>query len=198
MSSDNLGKGASDIEDLPTTRRLEHHPDFPPERSYEYDDEMISTTVEYALRAVVILAYRHGSPLTGEQIADLAHVPTPYLLKLMQQLVRAGVVHSQRGRGGGFSLARPPDQITIWDILDAVEPFQRISACPLGVENHATLCPLHRKVDQALEHVEEAFRTTTLAEIVSDCGDSSPLCADPKVVKLGRHPPGKGPPGRQE
>ena len=158
---------------------------------------MISTTVEYALRAVVILAYRHDTPLTGEQIAELAHVPTPYLLKLMQQLVRGGVVHSQRGRGGGFSLMRAPAQTTIWDIIEAVEPFQRISVCPLGVKEHAILCPLHRKVDRALEHVEEAFRGTTLAEVVTDCGDSSPLCTDPTTVKLGRHLPTKKPPTKK-
>lgn len=158
---------------------------------------MISTTVEYALRAVVILASRHDDPLTGEQIADLAHVPRPYLLKLMQQLVRGGVVRSQRGRGGGFTLRQTPDQITIWDIVEAVEPFQRINACPLEIEDHAMLCPLHRKVDQALEQVEAAFRSTTLAEVVSDCGDSSPLCRDPDVVRLGRHPAAKKTPGKR-
>ncbi len=158
---------------------------------------MISTTVEYALRAVVILASRHDSHLTGEQLAELAHVPTPYLLKLMQQLVRGGVVQSQRGRGGGFSLSRQPAQISIWDIMEAVEPFQRIKTCPLGLDQHAMLCPLHRKVDRALEHVEEAFRSTTLAEVVSDCGDSSPLCANTSVVVLGRHPAGKLPPKKQ-
>ncbi len=149
---------------------------------------MISTTVEYALRAAVILAYRYNSALTGDKIAELAQVPTPYLLKLMQQLVRSGIVHSQRGRGGGFSLTRAPSEITIWDIVDAVEPFQRIEACPLGVEEHAMLCPLHRKMDLALEHVEKAFRDTTLADVVTDCGQSSPLCSLPTVVKLGRHP----------
>jgi Rrf2 family protein len=147
---------------------------------------MISATVEYALRAVVMLAYRHGTPMTGEQIAEVAHVPSPYLLKLMQQLVRGGIVLSQRGRGGGFSLARSPDLITIWDIVDAVEPFQRVNACPLGLQEHAMLCPLHRKIDCALEHVEDAFRSTTLAEVVCDCGDSSPLCSEPEVVRLGR------------
>ncbi len=159
---------------------------------------MISTSVEYALRAAVILAYQHDSPMTGEQIASRAHVPTPYLLKLMQLLVRGGVVRSQRGRGGGFSLSREPDQITIWDILDAVEPYQRISACPLGDEKHTMLCPLHRKVDQALEHVEKAFRNTTLAEVVTDCGEASPLCCDIDAVKLGRQPYGKKPSKKRE
>ncbi len=145
----------------------------------------------------MLLAYRYDSPLTGEQLGELAHVPTPYLLKLMQQLVRAGIVHSQRGRGGGFSLASPPDQISIWDIVDAVEPFQRISACPLGVEQHAMLCPLHRKVDEALEHVEQAFRSTTLAEVVADCDDDTPLCTDPAIVKLSRQPAGKKTTGKK-
>lgn len=144
---------------------------------------MISQTVEYALRAVVALAYRHATPMTGQEIAEMTRVPAPYLLKLMQQLVRARLVDSQRGRGGGFTLTRSPSEITIWDIVQAVDALERIRTCPLGIQGHGELCALHRRLDEAIEQVETAFRQSTLAEVLAESNDSSPLCEQVQVLQ---------------
>ena len=138
---------------------------------------MISQTVEYSLRAIVTLADRHDNAMTVRQIAAITKVPGPYLSKLMQRLVRAGLVRSQRGLGGGFSLERQPSEVTMWDIVEAVDPLKRIESCPLGIERHTELCSLHRRIDQAISGVEQAFRATTLAEMVSETGPLSPLCS---------------------
>ena len=138
---------------------------------------MFSQTVEYALRAVVHLAYCSPSASTTEQIAVATKVPQAYLSKVLQGLSRAGIVRSQRGIGGGVALASPPTQLTILDVVNAVDPIQRIHHCPLGIPGHGkVLCPLHRRVDDALCMVEEAFRKTTLAEILSEPTCSKPLC----------------------
>jgi Rrf2 family nitric oxide-sensitive transcriptional repressor len=154
---------------------------------------MISQTVEYALRAVVALAYRHDAPMTGQEIAEMTRVPAPYLLKLMQQLVRARLVYSQRGRGGGFTLTRSPSEITIWDIVQAVDALERIRACPLGIQGHGTLCALHQRLDQAIEQVETAFRKSTLAELLAESNDSSPLCEEVQVLQSISLSPTKAP-----
>lgn len=61
-------------------------------------------------------------------------------------------------------------------IVQAVDPIQRINSCPLGLKAHETrLCPLHRKLDDALKSVEEAFAETTLQDIVSAPTQSIPL-----------------------
>ncbi len=147
---------------------------------------MISQTVEYSLRAMVSLAYRHRRAVTVQQIAQLSRAPAPFLSKLMQLLAKAQLVQSRRGQGGGFTLAREPHEITIWDIVQAVDPIQRIQRCPLDVENHTNLCPLHRRLDQALAGVEEAFRSTTLAQLIAETGADSPFCPEegPPVVSL--------------
>jgi Rrf2 family nitric oxide-sensitive transcriptional repressor len=144
---------------------------------------MISQTVEYALRAVVALAYHHDTPMTGQEIAAMTRVPAPYLLKLMQQLVRAGLVHSQRGRGGGFTLTRSPAEVTIWDIVQAVDALERIRACPLGIQGHGQLCALHQRLDEAIEQVEAAFRRSTLAELLAENNESKPLCEPVQVLQ---------------
>lgn len=141
---------------------------------------MFSQTVEYALRAVVYLAGKPGEPSTTEDVAEATKVPAAYLAKILQGLVRAGVVRSQRGVGGGVMLTNAPDEVTILEVVNAVEPIKRIKVCPLGLSTHGTnLCPLHRRMDNALAMVEEAFSSTTLAEVLSQPGASVPLCDFP-------------------
>lgn len=138
---------------------------------------MISQTVEYALRAMVVLAQNPDSPQTALSIATAAKLPTDYLLKVMQSLGRAGLVNAQRGKHGGFTLARAADEITILDVLNSVDPIQRIHHCPLGLKSHGTrLCALHRRLDSALAMVENAFSSTTLSDILDSPGPVQPLC----------------------
>jgi len=138
---------------------------------------MISQTVEYALRAVVHLAAQSPRSCTTQQLAKVTQVPAAYLSKVLQNLTKARIVKSQRGIGGGVSLASTPESLTILDVVNAVDPIQRIQACPLDLKSHsATLCPLHRRLDNAMAEVENAFRSTTLAEVLGEPGEPMPLC----------------------
>ena len=139
---------------------------------------MISQTVEYALRAMVHLA-AEPLPRTAAQIAEVTRVPAAYLVKVLQQLARARLVHGQRGPNGGFTLLGNTAEISIWKVVDAVEPLQRIRSCPLELKSHRVrLCPLHQKLDDALAQIEHAFKTTTLAELLGDPNAPRPLCDD--------------------
>jgi Rrf2 family protein len=138
---------------------------------------MFSQTVEYALRAVAHLGYAAPNPRTTEQVAEATRVPPAYLSKVLQALSRAGIVRSQRGVGGGIALARPAEELTILEVVNAVEPIQRIKSCPLGLKSHGVrLCPLHRRMDDAMATVEAAFGGTTVAEILAEPTHSPPLC----------------------
>ena len=82
--------------------------------------------------------------------------------------------------------------MTIWDVVDVVEPFKRIRECPLGLSTHGTnLCPLHHRLDKAMENAEQAFRETTIAELLSEEGSATPLCETQPVVPLAVQPPAK-------
>jgi Rrf2 family protein len=145
---------------------------------------MFSQTAEYALRAVVYLASQPGTPCTAQQIAEATRVPAGYLSKVMQALGRAGLVHAQRGLHGGFTLAAAPEVLTVLDVLQAVDPIRRIRSCPLGIPGHINLCPLHRRLDQALGMVESALRQSTIAELLAEPdrrkGIPMPLCSWPE------------------
>jgi Rrf2 family transcriptional regulator, nitric oxide-sensitive transcriptional repressor len=147
---------------------------------------MFSQTVEYALRAVVHLADQAPAARTTDQIARATLVPKAYLSKVLQGLCQANIVRSQRGLGGGMALVKDPAELTILDVVNAVEPVGRIRECPLGLKAHGVkLCPLHRRMDNALAMVEDAFRNTTLAEILAEPTTSRPLC-EVSTGRLGR------------
>lgn len=138
---------------------------------------MFSQTVEYALRAMVFLAQNNDEPQPTEQIAVATKVPAAYLSKVLQAMSREGLVKSQRGLHGGFRLLRAPSEINILDVVNAVDPIERIESCPLGLKTHGKhLCPLHQRMDEALASVETAFGKTTLAEVLADPNRSTPLC----------------------
>jgi Rrf2 family transcriptional regulator, nitric oxide-sensitive transcriptional repressor len=138
---------------------------------------MISQTAEYALRAVVWLAGHPDADLSTPNIARVTQAPPGYLSKVLQALSRAGLVESRPGRKGGFRLLRPPTELSVLDVVNAVDPVLRIRHCPLNLESHAAgLCPLHRRLDAALGQVEEAFAKTTIGELLADSADAPPLC----------------------
>lgn len=138
---------------------------------------IVSQTTEYALRAIVCLSQHaqkeDGRVLTSLYIAEQTKVPPGYLVKVLQNMCRAGLVHSQRGIGGGFSLACDPRKTTIYDVVQAVDELPRILVCPLGNPLHTELCPLHKQIDIAMESVEIAFKNTSIAELVDT---QDPLC----------------------
>lgn len=140
---------------------------------------MISTTAEYALRATVFLATRHGQPTSRQDIAGATNVPLDYLLKVLGTLDAAGIVRSKRGPGGGYWLGDDPAEISALDVVEAVDSIPRIRRCPLGISRHAQLCPLHRLLDAAAAKVEEAFRKVSIGDLAS-AKRSLPACAFPR------------------
>jgi Rrf2 family protein len=139
---------------------------------------MISQTAEYALRAIVYLADQEGEPCTTAHIAAAAQIPAGYLAKVMQSLSRARLVRSQRGLNGGFTLTKEPAELTILEIVNTVDPVRRFHECPLGLHG-INLCPLHRKLDDAAQRVEDAFRDTTIAHLLNVPPGRKPLCRFP-------------------
>jgi len=128
---------------------------------------MLSQTAEYALRAMVALATSGGQPRTAQELAAESQVPLDYLSKILNSLAKGGVVTGQRGRGGGFQPTGSGSQMTVLQVVAAVDPLKRIKTCPLGLKSHGeNLCPLHRKLDDAVRSVEEAFASTTIESLV--------------------------------
>jgi Rrf2 family nitric oxide-sensitive transcriptional repressor len=154
---------------------------------------VVSLTAEYALRAVSYLAVEHDRPRTVHQIAEATQVPPDYLSKVLQELSRLGLVRSQRGLYGGFTLVREPPRLTVLEVVRAVSPLQRIEDCPLHREGHGPgrLCPLHRLLDDASAYIERSFGSATIADLVRPDGEPRVLGLCEDSERTGRNEPVK-------
>lgn len=125
-------------------------------------------TAEYALRAMSQLALGPGAaPVRAADLSKETGVPLPYLLKIMRQLVSAGLVISAKGHGGGFRLARPLEGITFLEVLQVAGYGTESGICVFGWGKcqDDNPCPMH----DAWSALNKGFRdwasTTTLAEL---------------------------------
>ena len=137
---------------------------------------MLPKTAEYALRTVVCLAHDSDQSESAQLLAEQTKVPRRYLHTVLQDLVRADLVRSRSGPGGGYALVRPADEITILDVVNAVAPLERIRHCPLGLPSHTRLCPLHKELDRAYAATEAAFARVTIGQLLRSTSKIFPLC----------------------
>ncbi len=100
-------------------------------------------------------------------MAEAIQVNAPYLRKVVDKLRNAEIVSSKRGTGGGIHLTADPNEITILDIVNAVDPIPRIQGCPLGLPDHLELCSLHAELDEAISEVERVLARRTIGELLS-------------------------------
>lgn len=129
---------------------------------------MLSKSCEYGLRATLFLASldRDGYVPIGT-ISDELDISFPFLTKIFQQLNDAGLLVSQRGPHGGVSLTKPAEEITLFDIVVAIDGTDLFEECVLGLPGcgDAQPCPLHDRWGEKREQVENMFRSMTLAEM---------------------------------
>jgi Rrf2 family iron-sulfur cluster assembly transcriptional regulator len=140
----------------------------------------VSTRGDYACRALVSLAL-HGDasgPTSVRDIADRTGLPQPYLEQILLALKGAGLVRSKRGVGGGYVLARDPAEITLGDIVSAVDgPIVAGSFGPPhqnGACDHEGQCVLLAIWAEVGEHMRRHLDGSTLADIVSIARGESP------------------------
>lgn len=143
---------------------------------------MLTQTTEYALRVITFLAAQTAcgkTPSSGDEIAASTHNSRRYLKQVMRNLTAGGLVESRRGTKGGYLLARAAETITILDIVNAVEPIKRICNCPLNLQSHTSLCPLHAQLDNAYAVAEQAFAGVTIADLLNSTNPIIPLIEFP-------------------
>jgi len=138
---------------------------------------MLSQTTEYALRAMAWLAHA-GPELTPTSVlAEETAVPFNYLAKVLQSLAKAKLITGRRGVGGGYRLAREPEQISMLDVINAISPVKPIESCPLGIPGHGTnLCSLHCRLDRAARQIIADFEGVSLADLLDQNRPTGPLC----------------------
>ena len=123
---------------------------------------------EYAIRAMMYLAGRPvGEVCSLHDVGSEQNVPESFLAKIFQSLVHAGLVASHRGAHGGFALARPGDQITIAQVVEAVDGPVALNGCVLWPETceRSDRCTMHRVWLRAQEQMMGVLDEVTFADL---------------------------------
>jgi len=129
---------------------------------------IFSHATEYAIRGLSELAGRaRGGMFMLDDLIAGTMLPRDFLAKIFQRLVRAGILNSCKGRGGGFSLARAPHEITIMNVMEAIEGPQPVDGCAVGMGrcSDGMPCPQHHLYKPLRLRLKEYLTTTTLADL---------------------------------
>lgn len=157
----------------------------------------MSGGVEWAIHCCVVLT-ASAQPVPAARLAELHDVSGSYLAKQLQALARAGLIHSVQGHAGGYVLAKPADEITVLDVVEAVDGKAPAFQCteirqrgPLASPPEACgkPCPVFRAMSAADEAWRAALKDVTIAGLARDVmADNGPGAFDP--VRVWLHAPG--------
>lgn len=127
----------------------------------------LSQTTGYAIRALCCVQRAGPRRILSRQVARATGIPPAYLSKLLHALGQYGLILTKRGYRGGFSLARPAQQISLLEIVDAIEGPRWRRGCLLGLAecSDERACPAHAYWKQARQELESQLRELTLARV---------------------------------
>lgn len=130
---------------------------------------IFSKPTSYAIRALVFLAMnRDSGPMLGSSIAKAENLPAPFLAKLMRELTQSGIVIASRGPGGGFSLGKEPEQISLWDVFAQYDGLTLAQDCLLGCGkcSDANSCYVHELWAAPKSALHAFLENTTIADLM--------------------------------
>jgi len=126
---------------------------------------------EYALLGLAVLANRpEGAVVSLGEVAAERDLPQAFMAKVFRKLARHSLLTAHRGRGMGYSLAHPPEELLVQDVLEAVEGPGLGSRCLLweGHCHETNPCPLHFRLEKANAEFRKALSSVTLADYLAD------------------------------
>ena len=131
----------------------------------------ITRQADYALRAMIYLArLEPGQRAATSHIAEQQHIPPSFLAKIISQLSIAGLIHTSRGARGGVSMARTPEEISILEVVEAIDGPIALNECTAisGTCIFGENCPLHPIWCKTQAELIEKLRTTTFAAVLTN------------------------------
>lgn len=130
---------------------------------------IFSKSTQYAVRALSYLVRnQEKAPCRGEVIATEEDIPKHFLSKLLQQLVQARILRSTKGPNGGFSLARNPEDVNLFEVMSVFEDLDAFfNTCAIGDRlcNGKSVCPLHRDYNKIRMSIKTYLLNSNLAAL---------------------------------
>jgi Rrf2 family protein len=137
---------------------------------------MLSNTCKYALRALIYMAKfsKDDTRIGIRKISEDLNLSSPFLGKILQNLVKQKLLVSTKGPNGGFSLAKQPEEISLWDIVVNVDGEDYFTNCLIGLrpckahDPSKPFCPVHFKYEELRQQTATFYRETSLRTISDD------------------------------
>ena len=130
---------------------------------------LFSCACKYGIRVILYLALRREvCPMVVRDIAWELQLPYPFLAKIARDLVRQGLLNSQKGPGGGITLARPAKETTLLQVVEAVDGLDLIRECILGIpgcSDETVHCPLHGQWEEVRERIVNMLSNQSIAQV---------------------------------
>jgi len=141
---------------------------------------VLSTTAEYALRALLSLAGEPDKATLGRDVAVSSGVPANYLSKILLELKKGGFVQAVRGTGGGYRLGRPPGEVRLMDVVEFIDGAAARPGCFLAGSDACSdvdPCMAHDRWAEVRDRYVAFLETTTLADVTEHPGRRPPARA---------------------
>ncbi len=137
---------------------------------------MLSNTCKYAVRALIYLGKYSvdGTKIGIRKISSDLAIPTPFLGKILQNLVKQKILVSTKGPNGGFGLGKGINEISLYDIVRVVDGEDCFKTCLIGLqpcsthENNEKPCPIHSRFSPIRAQLVQFYQETSIAEILGD------------------------------
>lgn len=134
---------------------------------------ILSNTCKYAIRATIYLALNEGEDqkIGIKKISEDLDIPTPFLGKILQNLVKHKVLSSTKGPHGGFGLNKDPSEISLLEIIEIVDGLDMFYECLIGLptcrdhDPNFVPCPVNKKFRPISQQLYELFKNETIANL---------------------------------
>jgi Rrf2 family protein len=140
----------------------------------------ISRRTDYGVRVILDLAsLQDGVRASTQEIAERQSIPAPFLAKIVSQLSTSGLVETYRGAGGGVVLARPPSEINLLDVIEALDGPVRLNRCATEPDScpHNEQCPVHDIWVEAQRDLTQLLTSVTFDSLVEQGHERGVLSA---------------------
>ena len=133
---------------------------------------MFSKSCEYALQSVIYIALhsKEGNSVGLKIISDQQEIPSHFLSKILQKLVKSDILISTKGPNGGFSLFRDVNDLRLIDIVEIIDGNKIFDRCGIGLKecSDSDPCPIHFEYKQVKKQIRDLFSDKSISDLIHD------------------------------
>jgi Rrf2 family protein len=132
--------------------------------------KLLNRDTDYAVKALLYISKKNPERISVSELAKELNIPKPFLRKTLQTLNREGVLNSFKGKGGGFVLAMPPEEILLTRLIDIFQKPVKLAECIFKKKicSDVRTCPLKKRIDAIEQHVISELESITIESLLRE------------------------------